>query len=157
MFGSRFFCLAFVFLIGILAGCAEPKYIRETSPDSKENGELESKATCGTTFKKSAMCLSWYWEKKPTNSVAGSLIFKTFRLNSFDQSPIEQDLGVIPQVILWMPGMGHGSTPTQTYQLDTGTYRVTDVFFIMPGEWDIRFQLKNQAEVMDEAKISLVF
>jgi hypothetical protein len=87
----------------------------------------------------------------------GSLIFKTYRLNTLDQTPIEVDLKSTPQVVLWMPSMGHGSTPSQTVRVDEGTYRTSNVFFIMPGEWEIRIQLKSGGEVTDETRITLVF
>ncbi len=153
MFGNKF-CLLFLLL---LVGCAEPKYVRETQSPPAENSEQESKADCGTVFTKSNLCLVWYWEKMPTEKNMGSLIFKSYRLNALDQTPIETDLSFLPQVVLWMPSMGHGSTPTQTSRIDVGTYRSTNVFFIMPGEWDIRFQVKNATEVVDETQISLVF
>jgi hypothetical protein len=154
MFGRKlFFGLC---LFGIM-GCAQPKYLSGTEGTSDETNVKESKPGCAISFSRSRLCLSWAWEKKPTSNEVGSLVFKTFRLNIFDQTPIEVDLEIAPQVILWMPSMGHGSTPTQTSRVDQGTYRASNVFFIMPGEWEIRFQLKNGTEVVDEANIQLVF
>lgn len=154
MFGKIYFNLAFTVFVFFL-GCAQPKYIQ--SSDKNENVEKaqETALDCNYTFSKSGLCLNWYWELKPTSSKMGSLIFKTFRLNSFDLTPIEVDLAETPQVILWMPSMGHGSTPTQTERLDVGTYRAKNVFFIMPGEWDIEIQIKNGTEVTDESVVSL--
>ena len=63
------------------------------------------------------------------------------------------DLSVLPQVTLWMPDMGHGSTPTQVSQLDTGTYRASEVFFVMPG---LR-QIKCQESTIDEAVATYTF
>lgn len=153
MFGNKLYLLISLLLLG----CAEPKYVRDSQSPGAENGQQESKADCGTVFTKSNLCLVWYWEKKPTSNEMGSLIFKTYRLNALDQTSIETDLTFLPQVILWMASMGHGSTPTQTSRVDVGTYRSTNVFFIMPGEWDIRFQVKSATEVIDETQISLVF
>jgi hypothetical protein len=53
--------------------------------------------------------------------------------------------------------MGHGSTPTTTTRVDVGSYRVSNVFFTMPGEWELRLQAKNGTEVLDEANISINF
>jgi hypothetical protein len=36
-------------------------------------------------------------------------------------------------------------------RVDVGTYRASDVFFIMPGEWDLRFQFSEDNQVIDEA------
>lgn len=55
-------------------------------------------------------------------------------------------------VRLWMPSMGHGSAPTQLQRvldgegrLLTGVYQATNVYFPMPGEWNVELIL-NGAE-----------
>lgn len=52
-------------------------------------------------------------------------------------------------VTLWMPSMGHGSAPTKIERLlDSqgkavkGTYLVSNMYFVMPGDWDIRVSVK---------------
>jgi hypothetical protein len=154
MFGRKTLSILLLFL---LAGCAEPKYVKDSEAGAGGTNAQESKAECQASFSTSGLCLTWYWEKKPTSTEMGSLVFKTYRLNSIDQTPIEVDLTTTPQVVLWMPSMGHGSTPTQTTRVDEGTYRATNVFFVMPGDWEIRFQVKTGTEVVDETHISLVF
>jgi len=153
MFGRNAFCA--LVLLGLM-GCAEPKYVKGTDATSDGTIAQESKTNCSITFSQSGLCLTWFWEKKPTSTEMGSLVFKTYRLNLVDQTPVEVDLVSNPTVVLWMPSMGHGSTPTLTARVDEGTYRATNVFFIMPGDWEIRFQVKNGTEVIDEANVKLV-
>lgn len=142
----------------LISGCAEPKYVNAVSDNNSQNtGQEAATGVCETAFSSSGLCLVWYWEVKPTSQASGSLIFKTYRLNILDQTPVEIDLAQIPQVILWMPSMGHGSTPTATTRIDIGTYRASNVFFVMPGEWEIRFQVKTGNEIKDAAQISLNF
>lgn len=141
-------------IILIFVGCAQPKYVNANSSENN-TGVQEAVANCSVQFTQAQICVAWYWEKKPTSSEVGSFIFKTFRLNSFDSTAIEVNPVTVPQVQLWMPSMGHGSTPTQVTQLDTGTYRAENVFFIMPGEWDIRFQIKDGDTVNDEALVHI--
>lgn len=128
----------------VLANCARPKYVEETTSYQAPAGKVESSADCSSVFSESKYCLSWYWENKPTAKHAGSLIFKIYRLNQFDKTAVPVDFKPIPDVVLWMPSMGHGSAPTQTTRLDVGTYRASNVFFIMPGDWDIRFSVKDE-------------
>ena len=85
----------------------------------------------------------------------GSLVFRTYRANNYDRSPVMTDPALAPAVVLWMPEMGHGSSPTSISHLDTGTYRASDVFFVMPGHWQIKFQLKNGNTVEDELVVSI--
>lgn len=51
-------------------------------------------------------------------------------------------------VTLWMPSMGHGSAPTMIQnavdangQSIIGAYQVRNMYFIMPGEWDVQVSL----------------
>ncbi len=52
-------------------------------------------------------------------------------------------------VELYMPSMGHGSAPTKIGRavddrgnIILGTYRVNNMYFIMPGEWEVRVKVK---------------
>jgi hypothetical protein len=52
--------------------------------------------------------------------------------------------------VLWMPSMNHGSAPTQVQRvLDNqgnivpGTYDVRNMYFVMPGDWEVRFTVQN--------------
>ncbi len=157
MFGKVLLTLFSILISLSWMGCARPKYVQESTDSNNGSFEQGTKANCSITFSQSHLCLSWYWEQKPTSKEMGSLIFKTYRLNTFDQTSVPVDMPIVPTLVLWMPGMGHGSTPTQTTRLDVGTYRASRVFFIMPGEWNLQFQVQNGNDVTDEAKVSFTF
>ncbi len=93
----------------------------------------------------------WAWETAPTTKTAGVLRFKIARANLLDETAVPVDPENIPTVLLWMPDMGHGSTPTSVERVDVGSFRVRNVFFIMPGRWEIRFQIKDGDTITDEA------
>ncbi len=137
-------------------GCAQPKYISESDQPNSGPQAAGAKSNCDIQFSNSKYCLIWFWENKPTSTTQGSLVFKIYRLNAFDQTAIQLDTAELPQLILWMPSMGHGSTPTVVQRLDVGTYRASEVFFIMPGEWDLKFQIKSGSEVTDEALVQII-
>lgn len=139
-----------------LAACARPKYVEAAASGPVGAGE-QTAADCPARFQNSQNCLSWVWETKPTSRTSGRLVFKIYRLNLFDRSAVPVDPILPPSLLLWMPGMGHGSSPTQVTRLDVGTYRADQVFFVMPGEWELRFQLKDGATIQDEAVVNLVF
>lgn len=104
---------------------------------------------------------------------AGHLVFASGKIHahlSWDQGPdgnggesimrVEWHDGVTHQIIdmglpfevsLWMPSMGHGSAPTQIQraidnqgQAIVGTYQIRNMYFVMPGDWDVRVTLKYQ-------------
>lgn len=145
--------LVFVLSALALTACAEPRY---TDPTPQiVNRSATANADCSIQFGTSRTCLSWTWEKLPTENETGSLIFKTYRPNTFDQTAVAQDLEGQVGLVLWMPSMGHGSTPARVQRLDTGTYRATNVHFVMPGDWEFRFQVKDGNNLTDEAVVSL--
>lgn len=52
------------------------------------------------------------------------------------------------KVQLFMPAMGHGSSPTKIAKLSSvGLYLVNKIYFTMPGDWEVRLtlRLKDQA------------
>lgn len=151
--------LTLILSLLIVVGCAKPQSAVENQPvqTDQSQGPRETTTPCSVQMDLSRLCLTWSWEKRPTPQEYGSFVFKTFRLNLYDQTPIETNLDSHPKVILWMPSMGHGSVPTQVTQIDTGTYRVTQVFFTMPGDWEIRFHVTQDQEIIDHATISINF
>ncbi|MGZ3723868.1 MAG: FixH family protein [Bdellovibrionales bacterium] len=130
-------------------GCAKPNYA--SSSGATVGGGFEGKPlTCQAHFALQN-CVAIAWEKMPTETAVGSFLFKVFRPNLADGTPVVEDLAGDMTITLWMPGMGHGSSPVKVQRLDVGTYRATEVFFTMKGEWEIRFQLKERDEVKDQA------
>lgn len=140
----------------ILVSCAEAHY---APPGNVDHGRPQQQGlTCQAKFASGA-CVSFAWEKMPTEDEAGSFIFKTFRVNETDGSAVLEDLtgaeNRTMSVVLWMSSMGHGSSPVTVERLDVGTFRATNVFFSMKGAWDIRFQVKEGKQVNDQAVVAI--
>lgn len=134
----------------LVSACARPNYAPSDNTD--QSGQGQKPGACQARFT-SGHCVSYEWEKMPTEDDFGSFIFKVFLEG--DDGPMLVDLAGTMTVILWMPSMGHGSSPVEVRRLDVGTYRASDVFFTMRGDWDIRFHLKDGSNVKDQAIISL--
>jgi hypothetical protein len=75
--------------------------------------------------------------------------FGSFRIR-FVSATLGQDGAVIPRdpeaqvaVRLWMPAHGHGSSPVTVAPEEAvlGGFIASDVFFVMPGEWDVEIHL----------------
>ena len=47
----------------------------------------------------------------------------------------------VSQAKLWMPDMGHGSSPTALVRQDAFCTRVDRLNFLMPGDWELRVTL----------------
>lgn len=53
------------------------------------------------------------------------------------------------KVVLWMPDMGHGSSPVTMQDIGNNHYLVTDAWFIMPGQWTVKLNFDFGGENLD--------
>jgi hypothetical protein len=135
-----------------LSACAEPKYVsREGVVPTAKNSE----AARSFRFPGSGLSAWIEWEKKPTEEDFGSFLVKIGRPNRADGSPLPIEAGDELQVVLWMPSMGHGSSPVGVEKVDTGTFRASDVFFTMPGDWEIRVKRVSAEFGQEEAALAI--
>ena len=44
-------------------------------------------------------------------------------------------------VELFMPDMGHGTSPVQVKRLDQKHFQVSDAYFVMPGMWSVNIEV----------------
>ncbi len=136
--------LMLIALNSFFCACAKPNY-QDTNIGEKDTKPIVN--PCPLFFKQERVCAKLEWEKRPTETEAGSFNLKL----SIPENPSElTDPKHTPAVVLWMPSMGHGSSPVTVKKTAKGIYEATNVFFIMPGQWNIRLQLKNNDEVIDE-------
>lgn len=78
------------------------------------------------------------------------MTLRLFTQESPDNFPLLVDPKKEIKVVLWMPSMGHGSSPVTVENLKTGTYRASNIYFVMPGEWEIKFQIITNPNEIDE-------
>lgn len=139
------------FLILSVLSCAKKNY----GPASDINLQnLTNEQECYLNFKIEPVCLEIKWIEGPSSSTPGSfqLLIKSSNNPSLTQ-PLTHPLFIK----LWMPSMGHGSSPVKIEKISEGNYLIHQVYFLMPGEWEIHFQLKsNQGDqILDEAILPL--
>jgi hypothetical protein len=135
----------------MLTACADPKYVSRDAGRGPSQKAVSERAE----FAQSSLWLDW--EKIPTTEDFGSFLLKFGRENAADKSPVVRDVEGQIAVVIWMPSMGHGSSPVTVEKLDTGTYRASKVFFTMPGEWEIRIQRVVNGNVIEQAVIPYRF
>ena len=117
-----------------------------------EGREMPTTLAGHLEFKQGELHIHATFPQPPVGGQEASMLLETRDAKTHQIIEIEDKVSVV----LWMPSMGHGSTPTVVQRLDVGTYRASEVFFIMPGEWDLKFQLKTGSEVTDEALVQIV-
>lgn len=99
------------------------------------------------TFAKGAVHAHATWQAGP--QVSTESLLKVEWKSGADHSPTEPP-GTF-EVVLWMPSMGHGSAPTQIQRvLDAqgqplvGAYEISNMYFVMGGDWDVNLTLTYQ-------------
>lgn len=152
-----------LFSFAVVCACARPNYApapanapeRPPAGADAPGGEAGTKpSVCKVKFA-SRHCVTVTWELLPTEEETGAFTFVVTRPDP--AGPVPEDLNGVLSVVAWMPGMGHGSSPITVTRTAPGTYRATEVFFTMRGEWELRFLLKSGEETRDQAVLSLVF
>jgi hypothetical protein len=137
------FCL---FALALLS-CARPDYV-----NASDQATIASDSACPLSFPKENLCATLVWEAAPNSAAENK-----FTLSFFDLAAGSAALGpfVNPAqtvfVFLWMPTMGHGSSPLTLESTAAGVYNASRAYFIMPGSWQVRVQLKQGTTLIDEA------
>jgi hypothetical protein len=135
--------MRWIILIILAISCADPKYINSELESRREQYESE----CALYFKEEQLCLTMKWNKLPSESEFGNF---TMKFHEKGRPDILLTPKYTLQVVLWMPSMGHGSSPVTIEFVEEGIFKALSVYFIMPGPWDIRFQLKEGSRVVEQ-------
>ena len=110
---------------------------------------------CPFSFPKAGLCASWTWKADPTLDAGASATLKFW--NAKEGSPngpyVAPSSAIRP--FLWMPSMGHGSSPIQVTSQEIGIFLLEDIFFIMPGEWTLNIELKSGSQVLEQANLPI--
>ncbi len=144
-------------LIPLLTACqAFPILNHAPAPDERYSADSPSSSEdCPLDFDSEGLCGELAWISPPTDQVGGVLSLKFWSQAEGSRSgPYIAPRGQV-SVFLWMPEHGHGSSPVQVTG-DGGEYEVSEVYFIMPGNWDIHVQIKSGGSVLDESTLRYV-
>ena len=118
----------------------------------------DERGQCPLQFTGAGLCASITWDKPPVSDAAATLVLRYWNKDSgtFNGPYINPSHAV--GVKLWMPDMGHGSSPVAVAQaVDQagvavpGVFKATNIYFIMPGAWEVHVQLKDGTTVVEEA------
>ena len=126
----------FLVLFFLFVGCAKPNYqdaIAQGQQNVNGNGYKLASATLG-------LAIDLIFDKAPTDSEENFFTLQFHNPDGVTAVALDKNVAVI----LWMPSMGHGSSPVKIQKTADGIYRVSKVYFIMPGDWEIRLQIKDK-------------
>ena len=160
------FILVFTLFTAILGGtaCGQSPFLNhDEARDDHNQASLEelnqsTQGQCALSFPQARLCASLTWTVQPGRDTTGAFTLRFWNsATGTSRGPFESPANTVA-VRLWMPSMGHGSSPVTVNQLTgsastprSGEYEATGVYFVMPGAWDIHVLLKDGARVVEEA------
>lgn len=150
--------IALALMAVFLNSCISPLLEHVEADESVPPAPVEKARDCELDFAKAGFCASWSWDHRPGDDETGSAVLRFWKKGEGSPfGPYADPEGTVA-VKLWMPAMGHGSSPvTVTPQVDAagsripGVFTASQIYFSMPGAWEIRVQLKNGTQVIDQA------
>ncbi|MEK2688405.1 FixH family protein [Bdellovibrio sp. GT3] len=142
-----------ILLFLAFSACARPDYI---DPKLNESTQTNSGDECLLQLAHANLCAKLEWTLGPQSPAESEFILKFWSKTDSVSAGTLVDPENTLSAILWMPSMGHGSSPVTIEKIETGVYRIRRVYFIMPGDWEVRIYLKNGTTVIDQATVSLL-
>ncbi len=129
-----------VIFLCLLFSCGKSPLQLKKSNETSGIAGLESKKVFSSTNQ--SLFLNWL---SPINSAEEGHALLIVKKNQF-ASDLPSDF----KIFLWMPDMGHGSSPISVKKIGTGLYEFSQIYFIMDGFWQLKIQLKNGSTLLDE-------
>lgn len=105
------------------------------------DGSHDHNKLCPIFFKTSNVCATVEFTKGPVDGDESQFLVKFFDHKSAHGEHVMVDPADL-KIDLWMymgNHGGHGSAPVKFVKQDTGTYFVSEVYFVMAGRWNVRF------------------
>ena len=144
----------------LLVACAPPKPASQLKSKGQQETVDPTIADCRIQFTKLNTCLAWKWKTVPTvGRNAGVLLFKMYRPNKFDKSPVTVDPpnDILPNIMLRFPSAeSHNVLKVAVERLDIGTFRANNVPFDARGKWEMHFQIAADSKTLaDELSVDV--
>ncbi len=150
-------CLLVFFSSISLSGCAVRQ--EEEPPAQKNIDQEKALVSCEgrqqIRLEKLNACGELVWTMGPDIHNESQALLT---LKSLSAEPLQISPSANLKLTLWMPSMGHGSAPTSSETVSLGVFKITQIFFIMPGEWELRFEVQDvekQNTLLDSARLKI--
>lgn len=112
---------------------------------------------CPIEFPVAHLCADYEWVVEPKVGEEAIMALRFWDSENSSSGGPYADPDHYPGVELYMDmggGHGHGSAPTQYTRRNTGIYEFRRIFFVMRGEWQIKFQIKNEEDQITEEVVT---
>src|SRR6185369_5284843 len=120
----------------------------------KPGDKLDTVTKCDVAFNEFGLCGTIFWSERPKVNQKNEFLIKFWNASSATSDGPYENLPGPVSLTVWMPSMGHGSSSDIKLSVDssgkalTGVYQVSEVYFTMPGRWEIWVQVKRGETVV---------
>ena len=137
---SKIIFFTFMF---VLMSCGKSPLLNKAG---KNLNEVTGGVLLSEQFSKEQLGFSVNWIVSPTLDDLSSFELKLER-------PLKNNQSL--NVYIWMPEMGHGSSPVEMKQLNPVDYVFSELAFIMPGLWVLHVEILENNQVVDQWQKSI--
>ena len=134
--------ILFLFIFS-LASCGKSPLLNKVN---KNLNEVTGSVLLSEQFAKEQLGFSLDWSVAPGLDELSSFDLKLERALKINQTL---------NVYIWMPEMGHGSSPVTMSQLNSTDYNFSELAFIMPGLWVLHIEILENNQVVDQWQKSI--
>lgn len=134
--------ILFLFIFS-LASCGKSPLLNKVN---KNLNEVTGSVLLSEQFTKEQLGFSINWSVAPGLDELSSFDLKLERALKINQTL---------NVYIWMPEMGHGSSPVVMNQLNSTDYNFSELAFIMPGLWVLHIEILENNQVVDQWQKSI--
>lgn len=139
----RYFKIVLFLSILVLAGCGKSPLLNKVS---KNLSEVTGGVLLSEQFPNTQIGFSLNWVVSPSLDELSSFELKLDHALTNTQSL---------NVYIWMPEMGHGSSPVTATQVNAENYIFSELAFIMPGLWVLHVEILENNQVIDQWQKSI--
>lgn len=137
-----------LFFLFFLTACDSPLLNHEKV--SKYQQDRTDSVVEGVYLPKLNIWVAFRWVEGPFGNPTKASVFE-LQLYNEDGTPQSLDDSISIIHYGWMPDMGHGTADDGVLQMvGPGHYQVTDMYFNMPGFWNVHILFRDGNEVIDE-------
>lgn len=139
----RYYKIVFFLFLMALAGCGKSPLLNKIG---KNTSEVTGGSLLSEKFPNTQISFSMDWIISPGLDDLSSFELKLDR----ELTPAQR-----LNVYLWMPEMGHGSSPVEIQQVNSTNYIFSELAFIMPGLWVLHVEILENNQVKDQWQKSI--
>jgi hypothetical protein len=154
----RILALPLLWILTSACGVSPALHHHSADAAKKESSTQPPTSTeCPFSFPKAGLCASWTWIDVPAVEVelSASVKFWNAKTGTPNGPYVAPSSAFRPY--LWMPSMGHGSSPIRVTPQETGTFLLEGIFFSMPRDWTLNIELKLGNNELEKANIPIYF